>query len=492
MVNIFFQILYSLFTYFVLLNSNVIASTNLPQLLLYSDKTESVIGRPIHVDLYGVSLSTKIDKIDLSKLNESFGVVTDHVIQNTSDIRWPNQQVQILKLKLYPRHVGHISIPSLITKDARSKTTTVLIKNNGIDVPKVNISSNNPYVRQQIIATISVISNDSTSRLSVNESPIINNFESTPLSFNRSKNKDDTYLLTIGLAITPLKHGKQKIEIPPIKYSVSGVYRKSFYLPISVVDVKALPAYLPATIPVGKISIQGKFSSEWLFNSNTLSYWDIKISANVSNPYRLPAILRQITSNKRIKFLPAKSERSKALSFHNLTSIVNHSIPFKTSYNGFIKPPQLKIDYFDPEYGKIITINYSPNIILSLNLFWRLTIIFSISLALLYLTKIIYIYILNIRCSMKKRTQAIDKLKNGNKAQDLREAIKLLAEAECWPSNTTLEQWRIFWKKKYQTKNTFDDLISSLSSCFYGSEKNLNTNNLSLQLIECVKHRKRH
>lgn len=492
MVNIAFQALGFIFAYFTLFTNSAIASTDSSKLFLFTEKNESVIGRPIYVNLYGVSLSTKIDNIDLSKLNENFGVVSDHVIQNTRDKRWPDQKVQILKLKLYPRHIGNVSIPSLVTKDARSKAKTILIKKNGIELPKLNLSSTTPFEREQMFVNISVVSNDSTSRLSINDSPIINGFESAPLPFNRIKNKDGTYLLSIGLAITPLKQGKQKIEIPPIKLSVSGVYRKLFYLPISIVDVKSLPMYLPPTVPVGKVSIQSKLSSKWLLNTNTLSYWDITISGDVSDPYRLPGILRQITSNKSIKFLPAKSVRSTKITDNNITSIVEHSIPFKTTHSGFIKLPQLKIDYFDPENGKIRTITYFTNNILSLNLFWRSTLIISISLLFLYITRIIYIKITSIRHSVLKRAQAVNILNNENSALDLREAIKLLAEAENWPSNTTLEQWRVFWKDKYQTKSAFDDLITSLSSYFYGSEKNLNTKNLSLQLVECVKHRKRH
>ena len=492
MVNIFLRFPSLLLTYFILLNSNVIASTYSSKLIVFCDKTESVIGRPIHVDVYGISLNSKIENLDLSKLNDNFGVVSDYVIQNISDNRWPHEQVQILKLKLYPRHTGLITIPSLVSKNAISKTIPVLISKDGIDPPKLILSSKKPYEQQQIIAEISVNSIDPTSRLSINDSLTINGFEITPLSFNRSKNKDGTYLLSIGLAVTPLKIGKQKIEIPPVKYSVSGVFRKLFYLPINIIDVKELPSYLPPTIPVGKIDIQSKQSTKWLLNTNTLSYWKIKISGNVSNPYRLPAILRQITSNKSIKFLPAKSERTIELKDNNLISIVNHSIPFKILKNGFVKLPQLKINYFDPGNGKITTMTYSSNNILSLNLFWRSVFILSISLILIYLSRIIYTNIQIVRRSRLKREQALHILKNGNTAENLREAMKLLAEAENWPSNTTLEQWSVFWKEKYQTKSNYNNFISSLSSCFYGSDKNMNIKNLSLQLLECVKYKKRH
>ena len=51
-----------------------------------------------------------------------------------------------------------------------------------------------------------------------------------------------------------------------------------------------------------------------------------------------------------------------------------------------------------------------------------------------------------------------------NKVENIRESIKLLTEAEYWPKNITVTQWGVYWKNKYQVKDSFDDFVKKLSS----------------------------
>lgn len=486
------RIIYSIFLLTVLPSICFSASgAAKPQLILLIDKSESILGRPIRAELYGVALKTKITDIKLDKLNNNFGVVTDFVINDTNDERWPNQSVQILKFKLYPRITGNIDIPSLSTDTVSSKSIKVHIDTNQTDKPAVTLSTSSPYQRQQFIIQISIVTSDPSARLSINNESIIKNFESNPILFARTKEKSSKHRLTVGWALTALKDGTYKIKLPPIEYSVSGVSRKQFYLPIQTVHIRKLPEYLPPTIPVGKISIQSQLPSTWLLKTDSIAYWTINLSGNVSNPYNLPSILRQIKSNSNFKVFPEDSKRSNQVSHDNYESSVKHSIPFKVLNTGVVKLPKLRVQYFDPNNGTIKILNHPQHSVMALSLFWMSTLTVLTCIILFYLYKLARKKRDKLKYSKLKRAQALQLLNGNNEIDNVRETIRYLTMAEYWPKNISLQQWAKLWREKYKTEGDFNEFITKLSSCLYGSKTDCNIKELNNTMLNLIKDRKR-
>ena len=478
----------------VLVNNTCLASprTMEPKLILFTDVTKSTLGRPIRVELYGISLKTKITNIKLTHLNKNFGVVVDYTINDISDKRWPNQSVQILKLKLYPRQTGSILIPRIRYNNIHSDEKMIRITKGKTGEPKIRLSANSPYERQQIIALVTITSNNSTARLSIKKNFEINDFESAVLPFKRLKNKNGTYQLQIGWALTALKSGRLKLELPAIEYSISGVSRKQFYLPAKIIYIKTLPLYLPPTIPVGKITIQSQLSRDGLLRSDSLIYWDIKLNGNLNNAYSLPPILRQIKSTGHIKFSPITSERSLQATENRLISTVVHSIPFKALESGFLKLPEIKLQYFDPDDGKIKILFHQSKKIFVLTLFWRSLITVLIILFLAYALNTSYKTWQRFKFSKFKRQQAIQILQEDqNNLKKVRESIRLLSEAEYWPKNSSMSQWGKCWANKYQVNNDFESLINMLSAYFYNKKTNCDENELNFRLLELIQNRKK-
>ena len=486
-LNIGLMSLLVLLSYF---NSSV-ALSETSKLFLFIEKSDYMLGRPIRAELVGVALKTKITDINLSKLNKSFGVVTDYSINDTLDERWPNQSVQILKFKLYPRYTGKTIIPSLNTNDIKTKEREIDV--NIGETSKINISltTQNPYERQQFILNVSIKSDDLSSHLSIREGFKINGFESTPLPFSRIKEKGGTYTNKIGWALIALKSGEQELELPPVEYSVSGVLRKQFYLPHHVINIKPLPSYVPPTLPIGEISLQSQPPYAWLIHSDTLAYWEINVKGKVNNAYRLPAILRQIKSNSHFQFLPANSKHLFEISNSNLLSVTNHTIPFKALSSGFLKLPILNIQYFDPNTGEIKDISYETDRIFVLGLFWQIILGFLLIYLIYNLFNFIYRKAIKLKTSKEKRTKALENLQEKINATQIKASIRLIAEAEYWPNNMTISQWGNNWKKRYQVNDNFDDLIQKISSFLYGLETNFDLNELSSELHSLIKNRKR-
>lgn len=464
------------------------AQANQNKLILLIDKTESELGRPIRVSLYGVNLNVKVSKIDLTPLKKDFGVIIDYAINDTSDKRWPNKYVQILKFKLFPRREGKLIIPTIHSNNNSTLEKVVFIKGGKTtNAPRLSLNNGTPYVQQQFIAHITMLSSDSTARLLIDPTHNINNFESIPLSFQRNKKQNGLYELKIGWALTALHSGAQILNLPAIEYTVSGVSRRKFFLPPININAKSLPSYLPPTIPIGKIAIESNTANDAIFNSSSISYLKIKLVGNINSSYKLPPILRQLKSNSQIKFYPAITTRTFKNTINRLTSVVNHSIPFKPLKSGFITFPKLKLQYFDPSNGKITTLTHEINSIYTLSVFWKMVCGFILILIVIYSFKQLYKKWCEFNFSKTKREKALQVLQE-YKIESIREALKLLTEAEHWKENITISQWGENWKEKYHVTNNFDAFIEQLSYCFYSTSEECKTKELSAQLTLLIKN----
>jgi hypothetical protein len=176
---------------------------------------------------------------------------------------------------------------------------------------------------------------------------------------------------------------------------------------------------------------------------------------------------------------------------NSLISTVNHSIPFKALESGFLKLPEIKLQYFDPISGKIKTVISPTKDVFVLSFLWRIVLIVFILLILIYALNISYKKWQRFEFSKMKRAHAIQTLAEDNNIKGVRESIRLLAEAEYWSKNITLSQWGVYWKNKYKVDKGFEILISTLSTYFYSSKESGNSNKLSSELLALIKNRKK-
>ena len=460
-----------------------------PQLKVYTNKVETELGRPLRVELIGIDLKEKISELNLRSLNKHFGVVADYFVADASDPRWPNNTVQILNLKLYPRKTGLLTIPALRINRIQSKPINIKSYKGKTSIPKVSLSADAPYIRQQIIATINLTSTVPTSRLSVSKDENIKGFESQPLTFKRTKRKDGRYLLQIGWAITALKSGTQALQLPPVEYSISGVSRKRFFLPSTILKIKPIPTYLPPTIPVGKISIQSQLKQRYFLSTDAIYYWKLTLEGQLNNSYRLPPVLRQIKNNRKMKFLPVNSQRSVNTTNKTLTSRVSHSIPFKATASGELSFPQIRLQYFDPGSGTIKSVIHQAGNIFVLSLFWK------IATSILTLLFLAWLFVQarkkwqRVQFTKLKYQQAITLLTEEENAQAIRASLKLIAEAEYWNTNMTITQWCQLWRGKYKTDSNFNLSCAELSSSCYQLQSNNVSIDASKKFLNLIKNK---
>jgi len=232
------------------------------ELIFMVDKTTLEFGHYSKAELYAVDLPQKLNRIDFSELEHNFGVVIEETTEQVEDARWPDQEVQLIELKLYPRTVGALTVPALRLADVQSKLQSIMVatgvdeKNNSMS-QKVTLSSASVGQRQRVTILVEIITRDSFVSLQTDELSI-KGFDVFPIpaSVEKIQNNAGRYFtLRIGWVIFPLIDGDFDISLPAIEYSQFSQTLRRYYFPTQKLTVMNLPPYIPPTMPVGEVSI---------------------------------------------------------------------------------------------------------------------------------------------------------------------------------------------------------------------------------------------
>lgn len=460
----------------LLLLSDYVAAQ--PQLKLILDSSEVQLGRSINAELYAIGSRQKISTINLTPLQNDFAFSIEETAEAIDDPRWPKQAVQMLQLKLYPRKTGNLSIPALSLDDLKNKPQTILVHkpikksrsgNSNIE-RTLTVSSTQPWERQQTIIDVTIPIADAFVSPQTEELKIPG-FEvfKLPTKTDISNHAGKKYAaLHLRWALFPLVAGQYRVDLPAIQLRKSGRIIGTHYFPLQQLTVKALPPYIPPTLPVGKITIASALSSQSLLFPNDLNFWDVTLQGYGVPPNWMPPVLRQIQANSDIDFLPSHAQQQRSSNNRGLQITTTHHIPFKAKANGRLGLPDLRVQYFDPASGKIVTLRHQPQDALVFGLSSRIFFGVGFFLMSLWLTNIFYRKLSTIWSRAQLRKMAFSKLRAANNATEIRHALQMLSNAEGWSKNMTLRDWARCWRSCFRVNEDFMSVIDQLSQASYG------------------------
>jgi len=335
----------------------------------------------------------------------------------------------------------------------------------------VTISSTEVWEREQIIVNVSATTPDLFSSLQQESFRIkgLDIYPIKPTNARIEKDGNKQAELQAGWIIYPIADGQYKIKLPNVQYELNGVIRHSIPIPAFSISVNALPAYIPPTMPVGKITLKQSLSSAALVNTNTLTYWKLQLNGIGLPAHWLPAVLRQIKSNDEIRYSPITSERSNLTDPGGMHSQVIHTIPLKALANGKLELPALRVQYFDPDEGRLKALDIETNNIFALSYIWRIAILLVLG-GLLYKTIKLLKTVIHRKWLKRKRIkQALAQICQANTAYAIRTALNHIALAESWPDNLSISAWYFRWNEKYKVQEDLDNLLASLSIACYSN-----------------------
>ena len=465
------------------------------ELHLQINKSTLELGKRLNVDLFAVGSKADLKKIDLKPLHTLFAMETPDDPERIADDRWPFDEVQRLRLRLYPRQLGKLTIPSLKLGKLHSKPQPIevikgMVKGEAIDF-NFTLSNQNPWQRQQVILWVEVTTPQPFANLSISTNWKPRGIEVIPLPLvKRPPDNGKSSVLGIGWILFPLVPGEHRLDLPQIAYQLSGATKRRYYLPHPLIKVKALPPYVPPTMPVGKINLTGRIQPSGNLPQSSLAYWNLELQSDNLMPRWLPPIRDQIQSNQAIRFLPEDIDRTVKPDKQGVHGKVKLQMPFKPLESGRLALPELRIDYFDPQDGLLKRLRHKPDrpwtydprllrlgiIILLLALgwtAWRMT------------------PLLKDRWQrMIARRRLLQQMASVKEPYLMRIQLKQLAELDGWPCNISLQQWGGYWKNRYRTDGIFDELLNQLSHACYDNRHDLSFGHIREGLIKQIRERK--
>lgn len=327
------------------------------------------------------------------------------------------------------------------------------------------------WARQQYKIWIEIQTDDKFSSLVAHEVNIPG-FKVIPMQPERTQydSSDAQTLLRAGWLLFANQPGSHTIELPPVDYILGGKVQRQYLLPLQHVSVQALPPYVPPTMPVGEINLSTELNGGRYLRQNSLDHWKIRLRSNSVLPTSLTPVLRQVKSGADIIFLPAETNRQYIPGVNGINSDVLYDIPFKTVSNGNITLPEIRLQYFNPESGKIVSKVYTHDKLFSLNqATWALLI--ATALYLLYLL-FMRLYLLGRKYIEKQSDikQAITAVHAAKDASELQIALRAYARSRNWRSNISMSGWIRHWPVSKKQEAEFSDQVSDLSCLSYAKD----------------------
>lgn len=347
---------------------------------------------------------------------------------------------------------------------------------------ELNLSKSNVWQREQVIATLVVISKDKLARLEAEDFEQ-DGFTIIPLDKSREE-KNNEVRITLKWLLFPYIADEKRLEFPRIRFRPSSSRPIELNLPELFIRVQALPIYVPPTMPVGQVSLEQSWDHGFIISAKKLFNWTFTAHSQQVSPRTLPGISRQLTSNEHIQILPTQKQINETVSEKSVAVSQHYEIPLKALRMGQLKFPTIAIQYFDPSDStlKKETIK-TPTVFVFYS--WMLWIGFLLC-AVLLLWAIIKLYP-KVSAWHQKRTtkqQALSALKAARNYDQIRQSLNNIALAEGREGNHSLAQFSIAYQDK-PAHSSIKSLMESLNAIRF-SKNNDSFENIALSLYRIL------
>ena len=258
--------------------------------------------------------------------------------------------------------------------------------------------------------------------------------------------------------ITAQRPGVFQLDLPAIVQRGRGRWR--FYLPRAEITVKPLPGYIPATVPVGKVSVQ-----TGVFYKNKQPVWFIELHSNGPLPEDIYGIRTQLSI---LTGLPVESiERFIKSSDHH-----RYQFPVPDWSWGTGDGSQLIVSYFDVLDGELKTVSKRLPAVWNIPELWRYILLV---LLVLLLVTIIWFSIKLIR-NIILWQQYRSLLKQTVNSHELRRM--LLAQGNF----CTLDAWSEFIHSPKKTI-IVRQIVRQLNECCFARSTKIVASDIQTQII---------
>jgi len=205
------------------------------------------LGRPFTVQLWYRG-PADLDRIVTTPWQRDFAVDQGYAVRDNDDQR--------LRLRLTPRRSGQLSLPPLrlggAQSDALPLTVGPAIEAGETLQPHWSLSASQPWQRQELLAELWLDMATTEVRLELGKLQP-SGFAVQALPVTQTTQPDGRRRYHYRWLLRPQQAGQRPLTAPVLHYVRDGVPLRRFHFPDTAMTVRALPSYVPPTVPVGRI-----------------------------------------------------------------------------------------------------------------------------------------------------------------------------------------------------------------------------------------------
>lgn len=269
-------------------------------------------------------------------------------------------------LRLYPRRVGNMVLGAIAMGGAIAQPVRIKVNaavRNGIDGTPHWLPLPSSIWQGQTIA-VSIIQNSlHPSNQVVIEAGLFPGFYVQQLN-DKTELQETIKTVQLRWLFTAQTTGLMQLEAPAIEQRGRGRWR--FYLPRATIKVKPLPSYIPPTVPVGKLTIRTGVSQV-----DQKPVWTVELQNKGQLTEEIYGIRRQLS-----ELTGTPVEVIKVSGYHPdkdnpMTAAHRYSVPVPDWSMGFINGPEITVQYFDVDEGRIKSVTGSLPGVWYVTRLWR-------------------------------------------------------------------------------------------------------------------------
>jgi len=289
-----------------------------------------------------------LQDIDLGSWRELAAITVEDEYRDVDELE---RDIQVMVLRLYPRSVGTHSLPALTIGKARGNPLTLVstepVVEESILGLEWQVSKTRAWQREAIVIRVQLTTTDYSAHLKLG--PVEQQrYISKALNTKTDRLPDGQYRHQAGWVIYPLESGTLDLDLPPIRYQLSGSDRRRFHLPIQNLTINPLPSYLPPILPVGKLDI----SSQVRWQDKTPE-WHIDVASNGLIPYGIPGIDSQLARVSKHDIADIRFQSVQYEDYSKHGNQAYYKAPLPTWLMPYGKGISIKLRYFNPDSGTL-------------------------------------------------------------------------------------------------------------------------------------------
>jgi len=440
---------------------------NANNLSMTLSKTTVQLGKPIQATITANDVDKDISDINLEPLRNVFGLVINES-SSSKDSSGSNRQQ--LKLSLYPRRLGITTVPALELSSSTTRQVTITTTNARAPGAKIIFSTHQDDIvgwqRQQHVISIRIVTPDKFASLSIDDIELPGIISATVLPRREVDSKGNT-ILTTGWVFSPYQAGISELLLPAVNYHLHGKVQRKFYPPAIKLHTQALPNYIPPNMLIGKPAIKSAGENHEQLHFSDSFNWKVILTGIDTRISPTPSFESQLQDNGSISFGSVSYSHSNTDDLGPENNTLSMSIPVSFTHPGYHSLPGLRIQYFDPDVGRLQSVSYPASAILVFNSYVFSIIVVGLAIAVLLLTT----YAIKQLNAWYKCRTALRKLCNALlAARSPSELISLLREyarVRGWQNNISLGRWCHYWETYHGTDIV--PYLDTLSSLYYSN-----------------------